>query len=141
MEYKILFDAIEQNDVLKVQFLLSRGLHVNYIDCEGYTPLATAIVFGHDTMVQILLQCGADPNIQDYEGYSALIMATYFGNLRIAKLLLQYGANLAIQDNKGDDAIAMGLKRGYLWVSFNLLFGERMCNVFSYAEKIHCMCL
>ena len=60
--------------------LLQRGANKNLADNQGYTALAFATSFNHESVVSVLLEALADPNVQDEFGITPLIHAAARGH-------------------------------------------------------------
>ena len=61
------------------QMLLQRGANKNSAS-QGYTALAFATSFNHESVVSVLLEALADPNVQDEFGITPLIHAAARGH-------------------------------------------------------------
>jgi ankyrin repeat protein len=98
-----------------VQWLLSRGANPNVQDDSepSYTPLHSAVHFGHAEVSRLLLQYRADINARNSKGQSPLHYALEKGRVNVARLLLEHGANIYAEDNNGRTALQVALKRGY----------------------------
>lgn len=135
-----LFKAIEDNDVKRVQNLLSpkkpwylgSGFKsipdVNARNQWGITPLIFAIAptwyfipsLRHSPykkkdieIVKLLLQAQADPDIQrNGDGSTALLYATYVDDIETIKLLLEAHANPDIPNASGDTSLIIASMKG-----------------------------
>lgn len=65
---KELHEAISENNIKKVQALITQGVDANSKDREGWTPLHYAAELGHTRICQLLIQAGADVNARDKDG-------------------------------------------------------------------------
>ena len=116
---RALIQAVFDNDLSKVQWLVTYHADVNALDIDdgGYiqgSPLFYACREGYRNIVEYLLLRGADPNFQDYAGYSAIQQIVYqmseysylelqiYNYKDIIDLLLKYGANINSQNEIGN---------------------------------------
>lgn len=85
--------------VKAVNYLLKRGVDINYRDKNGITALLSACHWGNAPIAKILLQNGADVNIaSDTNNFftNSLLSAYYKKNLDLVILLLQYNADVEL---------------------------------------------
>ena len=87
-----LIAAAREQDLASLQFLLERGVDINYQGYGGWTALMSAVQADSSSAVQLLLEHGADPNIVDAQGKTALRMAIEGGHDRIRDELLRHVA-------------------------------------------------
>ena len=93
---KVVFDAIQTNDVAKLKELLENGLDPNSVILGGNTPLMASAAHGGKTeVVRLLLQYKGDPNstVKGFYIIPALYSAADNGHTEIVSLLLKAGAN------------------------------------------------
>jgi len=118
-----LFEAIETDDLDRVQYLLNPQSSwwvfgrkdipdVNARNWQGKTPLIFAIELLWSSVsekrmeiIKLLLQAKANPDIKDSDGITALRYAVSLHNTNIVKLLLEADANPDIQDSEGNTAL------------------------------------
>jgi uncharacterized protein len=67
--------------------LLDRGADMNATGASGWTPLMTAIYFGHHDLAAFLLDRGAAADIVTPDGTSARTLAEWRGDVELAKRL------------------------------------------------------
>jgi ankyrin repeat protein len=90
------FDAVE--------WIISKGINLNFMDAEGYTPLFCCIEREFPDkydMLQLLIDNGADVNFGahwdnntlSFNGWAPLNLAAARGNLKAVKILLDNGAD------------------------------------------------
>jgi ankyrin repeat protein len=84
---KALFYAIEKNNVVYAQKVLSMNFDPNLHHENGYTALAYAAAKGNPKMVETLLRNGADPALSTKEGDTPVELALRFGHAEVADLL------------------------------------------------------
>lgn len=101
-----LIEAIEEEDVGKIQQLLHRGADVNcQEEVGGWTPLHNAVQRGRKDIVELLLRHGADPHQRKRNGATPFIMAGITGNVELLQLFLSTGADVNECDSNGFTAL------------------------------------
>ncbi|MBN1532037.1 MAG: ankyrin repeat domain-containing protein [Spirochaetes bacterium] len=102
---KALFGAAQYGKLDVVEYLVSRGVKVNYTDPEdNRTALMLASEYGHAPIVKFLLRKRANPNIRmhhiregirgRFKGSSALILACEKGDPESVKALVAAGSDV-----------------------------------------------
>ena len=86
---RALFYAIEKNNLVYAQKVLSMNFDPNLHHDNGFTPLAYAAMRGSLPMVELLLRNGADPHRATKEGDNAVELALRFGHAEVAEALKQ----------------------------------------------------
>ena len=84
---RALFYAIEKNNVVYGQKVLSMNFDPNLHHDNGYTPLAYAAMKGNPQMVELFLRNGADPAQTTREGDTPVELALRMGHAEAADLL------------------------------------------------------
>ena len=84
---RALFYAIEKNNVVYGQKVLSMNFDTNLQHENGYTPLAFAAMKGNPQMVELFLRNGADPSLTTKEGDTPVELALRMGHNEVADLL------------------------------------------------------
>jgi len=84
---KALFYAIEKNNLVYAQKVLSMHFDPNLHHDNGYTPLAYAAMKGSQPMVELLLRNGADASQTTKEGDTPVELALRFSHGEVADLL------------------------------------------------------
>jgi ankyrin repeat protein len=84
---RALFYAIEKNNVVYAQKVLSMNFDPNLQHENGYTPLAYAAMKGNPQMVELFLRNGADPTLTTKEGDTPVELALRMGHNEVADLL------------------------------------------------------
>ena len=84
---RALFYAIEKNNLVYAQKVLSMNFDPNLHHDNGYTPLAYAAMKGSLPMVELLLRNGADPTQTTKEGDTPVELALRFGHAEVADML------------------------------------------------------
>lgn len=99
----IFMKAITENDLEKVQALLSENYSVRVKDAHGQTPLLLACTLGHEDIVrEILTRRGAQWINESSDGWTPLMAASYAGNSWIVSELLRRGANKHLKRRDGN---------------------------------------
>jgi len=86
---RALFYAIEKNNLVYAQKVLSMNFDPNLHHDNGYTPLGYAAMRGSLPMIELLLRNGADPTQTTKEGDSPVELALRFGHAEVADALKQ----------------------------------------------------
>ena len=86
---RALFYAIEKNNLVYAQKVLSMNFDPNLHHDNGYSPLAYAAMRGSLPMIELLLRNGADPTQTTKEGDSPVELALRFGHAEVADALKQ----------------------------------------------------
>ncbi len=84
---RALFYAIEKNNLVYAQKVLSMNFDPNLPHDNGYTPLAYAAMKGSVPMVELLLRNGASAALTTREGDTPVELALRFGHADAADLL------------------------------------------------------
>jgi hypothetical protein len=95
---RALFYAIEKNNLVYAQKVLSMNFDPNLHHDNGYTPLAYAAMKGSVPMVELFLRNGADPAMTTKEGDTAVELALRFGHADAADLLKRARQHAGAQD-------------------------------------------
>lgn len=107
-EEEELLDAIESQDIEKVEELLNSGVDINHGYENNLTPLhQTALVENEsDTLIQIcqmLVKKGAIASAKIKDTLETpLHFAAYRGNVEVAKILIRYLADINAQNDYGE---------------------------------------
>jgi ankyrin repeat protein len=101
---RALFYAIEKNNLVYAQKVLSMNFEANLHHDNGYTPLGYAAMRGSLPMVELLLRNRADPTQTTKEGDSPVELALRFGHPEVAEALKQ--ARKAAAEANGEPAAA-----------------------------------
>lgn len=84
---RALFYAIEKNNLVYAQKVLSMNFDPNLQHDNGYTPLAYAAMRGSVPMVELLLRNGALASVDTRDGDTPVELALRFGHAEAADLL------------------------------------------------------
>jgi ankyrin repeat protein len=97
------YTAIRNNDLAKLQALLSGPGAVNVRDDRGITPLMYSAVAGSTEVMRLLIDKGADVNATNAFGSTALMWSV--SDLSKTRLLLDAGANVNTASKAGRTAL------------------------------------
>jgi len=86
---RALFYAIEKNNLVYAQKVLTMNFDPNLHHDNGYTPLAYAAMRGSLPMIELLLRNSADPTQATKEGDTPVELALRFGHGEVADALKQ----------------------------------------------------
>jgi len=81
---RAMFYAVEKNNLVYAQKVLTMNFDPNLQHDNGYTPLTYAAMKGNPQMVELLLRNGADPTLTNREGDNAVELALRFGHGEVA---------------------------------------------------------
>ena len=95
---RALFYAIEKNNLVYAQKVLSMNFDPNLHHDNGYTPLAYAAMKGSVPMVELLLRNGALASITTKEGDTAVELALRFNHADAADLLKRARQDVGMPD-------------------------------------------
>jgi hypothetical protein len=84
---KAMFYAIERDNLVYAQKVLSMGFDPNVLSGNGFTPLQYAAMRGNSQMVELFIRNGASVNMLSKEGESAVELALKMGHGDAAELL------------------------------------------------------
>ena len=84
---RAMFYAIERNNLVYAQKLLSMNFDPNLMHENGYTPLAYAAMKGGAQMVELFLRNGGDATVRTREGDTPVELALRMGHAEVADLL------------------------------------------------------
>ena len=84
---KAMFYAIEKDNLVYAQKVLSMNFDPNLHNDNGYTPLQYAAMRGNAQMVELFIRNGANVGILSKEGESAIELALKMGHTQTAEVL------------------------------------------------------
>lgn len=113
--------AIDFNDIVLVNFLVSVGVDVNFVDNNNQSHLMVAVRNGSLAIAKMLIDSGVDVNFEDENGFSVLMFAVQQNNQALVNLLLDGGAYIHYADNDGDTALSVAVYYGFIDLAAHLL--------------------
>ncbi len=84
---KAMFYAIEKDNLVYAQKVLSMGFDPNLISDNGYTPLQYAAMRGNAQMVELFIRNGANVGLLSRSGESSVELALKMGHSEAAEVL------------------------------------------------------
>jgi ankyrin repeat protein len=84
---KAMFYAIEKDNLVYAQKVLSMGFDPNLLSDNGYTPLQYAAMRGNAQMVELFIRNGASVGIMSRDGESAVELALKLGHIQAAEVM------------------------------------------------------
>jgi uncharacterized protein len=84
---KAMFYAIEKDNLVYAQKVLSMNFDPNLLSENGYTPLQYAAMRGNAQMVELFVRNGANPAMLSRDGESAAELALKLGHDQVAEVL------------------------------------------------------
>jgi hypothetical protein len=84
---KAMFYAIEKDNLVYAQKVLSMGFDPNLLSDNGYTPLQYAAMRGNPQMVELFIRNGANVGLISNDGESAVELALKMGHAQVAEVL------------------------------------------------------
>ncbi len=110
---KLLWCALQCQNVRAARLLLDSGVQVNARDPSGWTPLHLAAMSGRNDLVSILLDNGAEVNArEEQEQKTPLHLAAARENKDLTSLLLDNGAEVSSKDWEGKTALHLAAEKG-----------------------------
>ena len=103
---RALFYAIEKNNPVYAQKVLSMNFDPNILHDNGYTPLAYAAMKGSLPMIELLLRNGADPAQVTKEGDTPVELALRMGHAEVADALKKARQASATAEAPANEALA-----------------------------------
>jgi uncharacterized protein len=95
---KAMFYAIEKDNLVYAQKVLSMNFDPNLQSDNGYTPLQYAAMRGNAQMVELFIRNGANVGIQSKDGESAVELALKMGHTQVAEVLKTARQEMLAQD-------------------------------------------
>jgi ankyrin repeat protein len=101
---KAMFYAIEKDNLVYAQKVLSMNFDPNVLSDNGYTPLQYAAMRGNAQMVELFLRNGANVTILSKDGESAMELALKLGHGPAADVLKKARQEMLAQDEAAKTA-------------------------------------
>lgn len=102
-----IINAIDCGSKLSIEWMLSKGVNLNFRDENGYTPLLSVIDREKPDryeILELLLKHGAPINKRGINDWTPLHMAAARNDIVALKLLVKYRADLSIKTHIDDYA-------------------------------------
>ena len=96
-----LIEAVVDNKVDLLTFLLDINTSPDATDSNGQTALMHGSYYGRDKVVSLLLKAKANPNLQSDSGITALLITAREGHSHVVSILLKAKANPDLHDDHG----------------------------------------
>ena len=136
VSFKMLHEAIENDDLLAVEKCIDRGVIVNFQDSDGRTPLCHAVNNGNIDIVRTLLKNGAEVDEITNEGQTLLHIASSKGYKEVVDVLLQYVSRNKLNDfinaktsSDGTTSLHIAAKNSFLDIVKSLLKHGAIYNI------------
>ncbi len=110
----LLFNAIAQNDIAKLQALLNSGININKVALmNNITPIYVAALLAHFPITKLLFDSGAILDASRSDSKATPLMAAILSNSEnITKLLLMLGANVNAHDVDKNTPLHFAVQKG-----------------------------
>jgi ankyrin repeat protein len=95
---KAMFYAIEKDNLVYAQKVLSMNFNPNLLNDNGYTPLQYAAMRGNAQMVELFIRNGADVGVLSKDGESAVELALKLGHSEAAEVLKKARQEMLAQE-------------------------------------------
>ena len=109
-----LTNACKDGDSEYVKWLIEKGVNINTLDSQGFSPLHWAIGKGNFELVELLLKHGADINLKAADTTTPLHIAVQRSHTQIVDLLLCYGADVNVVTSDGNTPLHWAAKKNTL---------------------------
>ncbi len=116
-DLELLLEAIDDENLQLVKFMLDKGIDVNASTEGGWTPLLEAADGGSLEIMQLLIDRGANVNKGNQKGWTPLMEAAEEGHLAMVKLLLDQGVDPDQPNRWGATALMQAADEGNLEVA------------------------
>jgi ankyrin repeat protein len=95
---KAMFYAIEKDNLVYAQKVMSMGFDPNLLSDNGYAPLQYAAMRGNPQMVELFIRNGASAKLLSKDGESAMELALKMGHAEAAEVLKKARQESLAQD-------------------------------------------
>lgn len=127
--------AARNNDAAMLIELLGKGVPVDLVDANGYTPLLHACIGGSTESVNLLLREGASANHVSKEGDTALMNACAYGHAQLVEPLVQNGASLSAANHRDQSALTLAIAHDWQNCAMELLVQSPLHLACSYGNR------
>ena len=118
---KMLFRAVEENNLSLAEKLLEMGFDVDHQNGSNQTPLYVASKNGFFEMVELRLKYFPNINSRTTKNSTPLITASYNNRSDVVKILLENGADVNIIDDDNDTALTSAISKGHVSIAAEIL--------------------
>ena len=95
-------DAAKSEDIDQIKSFIGKGYNVNAIEQKtGWTPLHSAVSFGHISIAELLINSGANVNMTSNSGFTPLHIAVDQGNVSLVEFLISKEADVNAKNAAG----------------------------------------
>jgi len=115
-QYELWFDftiATINDNVKKVEELISEGLDVNAYNKDNVSCMTFAALKGNKDIMELLIKNGGDVNLVDRDGIYVIETAIAEGNVEVVKALVENGADIRRKNKFGISPMQMMKSSSY----------------------------
>ncbi len=95
-------DAVKSENIDQVKSFIDKGYNINEQEQKtGWTPLHSAVSFGHISIAELLLNNGANVNTTSHSGFTPLHIAVDQGSVPLVELLIAKEADVNAKNDAG----------------------------------------
>ncbi len=95
-------DAAKSDNIDQLKSFIDKGYNVNAIEEKtGWTPLHSAVSFGHISIAELLINNGANVNMRSHSGFTPLHIAVDQGNVSLVEFLISKEADVNAKNAAG----------------------------------------
>ncbi|AOM79982.1 ankyrin repeat domain-containing protein [Pedobacter steynii] len=119
-----LIAAVNNGDLIKIKFLISKSSDVNYKSerFDGVSALSAAVKTGNYEITEYLIRNGADVNLTNNYGAGILLeAASNPKNLKIVQLLIAKGATIDLADKTGKTPLMRSIENNRYEIAMFLI--------------------
>jgi ankyrin repeat protein len=131
----LLHKAVEQSNLDRINFLLSRNASIDLEMQNGMTPLMIAVKIGNFEIIKLLVGNGADVNHRDKIGLSVLQLAKVLEKKEIEKFLVENGAfdnNPRLESLTIYQPDGYGVENYFMIATKRIITDDGTIHIFSY---------
>ncbi|MBU1054781.1 MAG: ankyrin repeat domain-containing protein [Proteobacteria bacterium] len=110
LDPKLLFNAVHENSLEKVQSLISSGVDLKVKNEQGESPLMVALRLKEEEIARLLIEKGSQLNIADSDGWTPLMIALSNENTDCAGLMIEKDAEINVLNKNGWSPLMLSIK-------------------------------
>ncbi len=118
--------AVSQGQLATIEYLIEKGIEINYANSAGYTALHLAVNESKLDIIRYLIKKGIEANCKNNFGDTALHIAVYQGNLPVTQCLIKGGVNLNCTNEYGDTPLHLAVGGSPIRIVEELLVQEKI---------------